>query len=124
VTWLGEDELELDMEDADKTKPSKEELAARFKVTIERIEDLHEAFCSYLPEGEVDGYPDEPKALSKEHIFGLVQKFAPDLSEEEFEEQFRMIDVDQSECIEFDEFLEFLDFEDIHGDDYEPISPV
>jgi len=120
VQWLGEDELELDAE-ADKTKPSKEELAARFKVTIERIEDLHEAFCSYLPEGEVDGYPDEPKALSKESIYQLVQKFAPDISEDEFDEQFRMIDMDQSEKIEFDEFLEFLDFEDIHGD--EPMSP-
>merc|ERR1719379_1260513 len=49
VQWLGEDELELDGE-ADKTKPTKEDLAKRFKVSIERIEELHEAFSSHLPE--------------------------------------------------------------------------
>merc|ERR1719156_480772 len=65
VQWLGEDELELDAE-VEKTKPSKEDLARRFKVTVDRIEELHGAFCSYLADGEVDTYPDDPKALSKE----------------------------------------------------------
>jgi len=120
VTWLGEDELELDAE-ADKTKPSKEDLAMRFKVTLDRIEELHEAFCAYLPEGEVDQYPLDPKALSKEQIQKLVQKFAPDISDDEFDEQFRLIDMDNSQSIEFDEFLEFLDFEEIQGS--EPVSP-
>jgi Ca2+-binding EF-hand superfamily protein len=121
VQWLGEDELELDAE-ADKTKPSKEDLADRFKVSLDRIDELHEAFASYLPEGEVDGYPEEPKALSKECILELVQKFAPDISEDEFDEQFRFIDMDNSQSIEFDEFLEFLDFEEIRGT--EPTSPL
>jgi Ca2+-binding EF-hand superfamily protein len=121
VQWLGEDELELDAE-ADKTKPSKEDLANRFKVSLDRIETLHEAFCVYLPEGVIDGYPADPQALSKECIQKLVQKFAPDISDDEFDEQFRLIDMDNSESIEFDEFLEFLDFEEIQGS--EPLSPT
>merc|ERR1719281_1654903 len=121
VQWLGEDELELEGE-VEKTKPSKEDLAMRFKVTVARIDELHEAFCSYLAEGEVDYYPDDPKALSKECIQKLVQKFAPDISDDEFDEQFRLIDMDNSESIEFDEFLEFLDFEEIQGS--EPVSPT
>merc|ERR1712224_627045 len=79
VQWLGEDELELDGE-ADTGKPTKEDLANRFHVSLERIDELHQAFCQYLPEGEVDGYPEEPKALSKEHIQKLVQNLAPDIS--------------------------------------------
>merc|ERR1711988_115506 len=122
VQWLGQDELELDAE-ADNAKPSKEDLANRFKVSVDRIETLHEAFCAFLPEGEIDGYPTDPKALSKQCIQQLVQKFAPDISDDEFDEQFRLIDMDNSECIEFDEFLEFLDFEEIAGDS-EPVSPM
>lgn len=121
VQWIGEDELELDAE-VDQTKPTKEDLARRFKVSVDRIEELHGAFCSYLADGEVDTYPDDPKALSKECIQKLVQSFAPDISEDEFDEQFRLIDMDNSECIEFDEFLEFLDFDDIKGS--EPVSPI
>jgi Ca2+-binding EF-hand superfamily protein len=123
VQWLGGDELELDAE-ADKTKPTKEDLAIRFKVSLERIDAIHEAFCSYLPQGEipVDGYPTDPKALSKECIQKLVQQFSPDISDDEFDEQFRLIDMDNSESIEFDEFLEFLDFEEIQGS--EPLSPT
>merc|ERR1712118_257803 len=121
VQWLGEDELDLDAE-APISKPTKEDLAIRFKVTLARIDELHEAFASYLPEGVVGGYPEEPKALSKECIQKLVTKYAPDISDDEFDEQFRLIDMDNSESIEFDEFLEFLDFEDIRGS--EPQSPT
>jgi len=121
VQWLGEDELELDAT-ADTTKPSKEDLAARFKVSLHRIEAIHQAFAGYLPAGEVDDYPNAPKALSKECIQKLVKKYAPDISDDEFDEQFMLIDMDNSEMIEFDEFLEFLDFDEIQGLS-EPVSP-
>jgi len=123
VQWLGEDELELDAEPEAKIKPSKEDLATRFQVSVDRIEELHEAFCQFLPEGEIDNYPTEPKALSKDDIRTLVDKFAPDLSDDEFDEQFRLIDMDNSERIEFDEFLEFLDFDEIKGSQVDPMSP-
>lgn len=116
VKWLREDELELDADETEK-KPTFAELAKRFKVHEERILALHEQFQQMLPAGTIDGYPEEPKALSRDAIRQLLQSVAPDISDDEFDEQFALIDMDRSEQIEFDEFLEFLDFDEIHAGD-------
>jgi len=115
VEWLREDEIEMTGPTGD-VKPTFEQLAKRFSVPTERIEHLHNMFENFLPEGEKDSYPEEPKSLSKDKIRDLLVEVAPDLSEEEFEEQFGLIDLDESGNIEFDEFLEFLDFEEIAGE--------
>jgi len=116
VEWLRADEIEM-MGPTGEVKPTFEQLGKRFSVSIDRIQYLHDMFENFLPQGEKDNYPDEPKALNKDKIRELLTEVAPDLSEDEFEEQFGLIDLDESGEIEFDEFLEFLDFEEIAGDD-------
>merc|ERR1712224_1106926 len=115
VQWINEDELELEGGDEQQKKPSLAELCKRFTISEDRIMDLHSQFQQYLPPGEVDGYPDDPKALSRESVRQVLREIAPDISDDEFDEQFALIDMDKSEEIEFDEFLEFLDFDEIQG---------
>merc|ERR1739847_183869 len=83
-------------------KMSYAQLAARFDLTDVRIEWLHDQFRECLDEGEVDNYPSDPAALSKEKMRELYADLKPDMTDE-----------DGSGEIEFDEFIRWIFLEEI-----------
>ena len=70
---------------------------------------LHGVFKTHL--GEEDNYPEDPGSLSKEKVWDMMRSMGANMSTEEFDEQFKQIDLDGGGSLEFDEFMEMADVE-------------
>jgi Ca2+-binding EF-hand superfamily protein len=88
-----------------------EQLAELFGEPEEVINYLLTCWKDQFPEGESDDYPTTPGKLSKQDIRYLLTLLTPTVTDEEFEERFCVVDVEQKERLEFDEFLDVVDFE-------------
>ncbi|KAF4661225.1 hypothetical protein FOZ61_003444 [Perkinsus olseni] len=102
-------------------KPSLKELSDRYNINIIRLAWLSEQFGTLLPDGH-DDYPDNPQSLSKSAVRGLAEELCPEITDEEFEAKWEIIDADRSGSLEFDEFVEWmaLDEFDIDDGEYQP----
>jgi Ca2+-binding EF-hand superfamily protein len=129
VAWVHEDEVQV-IGVAGMEKRSLEDLADFYSEPLELVTYLHTCWKDQLPEGEEEDYPLKPASLAKQDIRSLIKLLTPEVSDEDFEAQFELVDVDQKERLEFDEFLEVLCWDDLDEDtrkkyDYaeDPTSP-
>ncbi|KAF4698844.1 hypothetical protein FOZ63_031799, partial [Perkinsus olseni] len=73
-------------------------------------------FGTLLPDGH-DDYPDNPQSLSKSAVRGLAEELCPEITDEEFEAKWEIIDADRSGSLEFDEFVEWMALDEFDIDD-------
>eukprot|EP00927_Polykrikos_kofoidii_P029584 TRINITY_DN25569_c0_g1_i1.p1 TRINITY_DN25569_c0_g1~~TRINITY_DN25569_c0_g1_i1.p1 ORF type:complete len:767 (+),score=197.63 TRINITY_DN25569_c0_g1_i1:64-2364(+) len=115
VIWVREDEVRI--VGASSRKMSLEELAEIHVEPIEVIRYLHGCFQDQFPEGTVDDYPRKPAGLPKHEVKQLLSILTPDMTDEDFETSFHLVDINQKERLDFDEFLEVIDLEELPRDE-------
>jgi Ca2+-binding EF-hand superfamily protein len=109
VNWVCEDEVDV-VGFSGGEKRSFQELADFFGEPVEIINYVHTCFKDQFPEGESDGYPSNPGALSQKDIRFLVSVITPEVEDDEFQEQFDIV-ANGKESLQFDEFLDVIAFD-------------
>jgi len=111
VIWVREDEVRI-VGTSDK-KFEFSELAELHDQPLELIMYLHDCFQDQLPEEEECNYPSQPASMAKASVRELVTFLTPDTSDADFEANFSLMDVNQKECVVFDEFLDMIDMSEL-----------
>jgi len=112
VQWIYTDDVKV-AGSAGGAKMSFDELADMHGETIEMIKYIYSTFVDTLGEGQVDRYPEQPGALTREESARLCKVLAPRMSQTDFEESFDRVDLDAKGQLDFDEFLEVVDLDEL-----------
>eukprot|EP00931_Biecheleriopsis_adriatica_P079762 TRINITY_DN53104_c0_g1_i1.p1 TRINITY_DN53104_c0_g1~~TRINITY_DN53104_c0_g1_i1.p1 ORF type:complete len:739 (-),score=206.98 TRINITY_DN53104_c0_g1_i1:152-2368(-) len=108
VQWIHDDEVQL----VDATqKPTFDELAAQFHVSVDLIMYIYACFQEELDDGMEDKYPTNCANLAQENAWGLFNILVPVTDKTKFNKDFESVDVQKKGSVHFDEFLELVDFE-------------
>eukprot|EP00933_Yihiella_yeosuensis_P030107 TRINITY_DN23785_c0_g1_i1.p1 TRINITY_DN23785_c0_g1~~TRINITY_DN23785_c0_g1_i1.p1 ORF type:complete len:751 (+),score=162.74 TRINITY_DN23785_c0_g1_i1:39-2255(+) len=109
-TWVSEDEVQV--MGASAPKMSFEDLASMYNEPLDLIKYIHACFRDEMPEGQVDDYPSKPGKLSNQDAWMLIGILTPSVSNrKQFDEEFKVVDCEQTGTIEFDGLLELLQFD-------------
>lgn len=92
-------------------KPSFEDLAQDFGISLDLVKYIYDCFVNELEEGVVDGYPDKPAAMPYDTIWMLTNILTPWARKKDFDVAFKQVDMEKKGACTFDELLETLDFQ-------------